>query len=86
MDAAYNVVYDSHNTQNFKSVYFGNSIVKMTVANKTVLFDQGERTHTQQLIRLDNNVFMPKRLCRELPDQLPGQERRHPKRPGFRSR
>lgn len=57
VDAAYNVVYDSHNTQNFKSVYFGNSIVKMTVANKPFYSTKAKDAHTQQLIRLDNNVF-----------------------------
>lgn len=57
VDATYNVVYDSHNTQNFKSVYFGNSIVKMTVANKPFYSTKAKDAHTQQLIRLDNNVF-----------------------------
>lgn len=58
VDATYNVVYDSHNTQNFKKIYFGNSIVKMTVANKPFYSTKvKEKEHTQQLIRLDNNVF-----------------------------
>lgn len=57
VDATYNVVYDSHNTQNFKSIYFGNSIVKMTVANKPFYSTKAKDAHTQQLIRLDNNVF-----------------------------
>ena len=57
VDAAYNVVYDSHNTQNFKKIYFGNSIVKMTVANKPFYSTKAKEAHTQQLIRLDNNVF-----------------------------
>ena len=60
-----NVVYDLHNTQNFKSVYFWNSIVKMTVANKPSLsWTKSKGAHTQQSIRLENNVSMPKRLCR----------------------
>ena len=57
VDAAYNVVYDSHNTQNFQKIYFGNSIVKMTVANKPFYSTKAKDAHTQQLIRLDNNVF-----------------------------
>lgn len=57
VDAAYNVVYDSHSTQNFKKVYFGNSIVKMTVANKPFYSTKAKDAHTQQLIRLNNNVF-----------------------------
>ncbi len=57
VDATYNVVYDSHNTQNFKKIYFGNSIVKMTVANKPFYSTKAKEAHTQQLIRLDNNVF-----------------------------
>ena len=57
VDAAYNVVYDSHNTQNFKSVYFGNSIVKMTVANKPFYSTKSKGAYTQQSIRLENNVF-----------------------------
>ena len=57
VDATYNVVYDAHNTQNFKKVYFGNSIVKMTVANKPFYSTKAKEAHTQQLIRLNNNVF-----------------------------
>ena len=73
MDAAYNVVYDSHNTQNFQKIYFGNSIVKMTVANKPFYSTKAKDAHTQQLIRLDNNVFLCRNAFAELPDQLRGQ-------------
>ena len=83
MDAAYNVVYDSHNTQNFKSVYFGNSIVKMTVANKPFYSTKAKDAHTQQLIRLDNNVFYAET---PLQNYLINCGRRHSRRPGFRSR
>ena len=65
MDAAYNVVYDSHNTH-FKSVYFWNSIVKMTVANKP-FYSTKSKGPTQQSIRLENNVFYAGNAFAELP-------------------
>ena len=52
-----NVIYDSHNTFNFKKVCFSNSIIKLVTANKPFYSTKAKASYTQQLISLKNNVF-----------------------------